>query len=558
MTIAGLREDDVAIDHLRVKASRGDVNLVERELTLASWPRVRSGSWVFIRQVHAKAPRNQLAPTLSAQARRIMDSATGSKDNGLVVSFASFEELLVRLLTDLAYGRASRHWYWQRWSYLFSLPPGRAVAVLMETHADHLPAVTAGLAKTGVLSLVWRKLDREDTVRLTAVVARRSGLRLPQMPSGINGTEPQLAPPAVPSHLQTRWASTLNDLPAGDPRRMLAMILIGQESFPLFLQRAPEGLITAIGKTFGDPAQPPGHDLLQGPQSFFAAGDTATPEGTWDAPGPLDPTQQVAADAGDKPVLKTTLPPDSQPAQAIEETQSRQLDSAETQPPQTLEADNVEPAVLRHTLPGARVPGEGSAAPTEADGISPTPTDHFPEIDPITTPSRLEHRVRLEGTRSQRTFDSFDTRQGGLFFLLNFLKRDDVQAMIRQEQAESDLASGWGWLYRLGHELALDEDDPVVLFLARQMGLEQIEHMETLPPLPAREELLALAQHLYGRTELWRPQLLELQGRVIFSPSHVDLYAALNSVRLPVRLAGLDINPGWLPWLGRVVTFHYE
>ena len=27
---------------------------------------------------------------------------------------------------------------------------------------------------------------------------------------------------------------------------------------------------------------------------------------------------------------------------------------------------------------------------------------------------------------------------------------------------------------------------------------------------------------------------------------------------VPVRLAGLDINPGWLPWLGRVVQFHYD
>jgi hypothetical protein len=40
--------------------------------------------------------------------------------------------------------------------------------------------------------------------------------------------------------------------------------------------------------------------------------------------------------------------------------------------------------------------------------------------------------------------------------------------------------------------------------------------------------------------------------------THVDLHAALHAVRLPVRLAGLDVNPGWLPWLGRVVTFHYD
>jgi hypothetical protein len=32
----------------------------------------------------------------------------------------------------------------------------------------------------------------------------------------------------------------------------------------------------------------------------------------------------------------------------------------------------------------------------------------------------------------------------------------------------------------------------------------------------------------------------------------------LKHVSLPVRLAGLDANPGWYPELGRVVTFHYR
>jgi hypothetical protein len=31
----------------------------------------------------------------------------------------------------------------------------------------------------------------------------------------------------------------------------------------------------------------------------------------------------------------------------------------------------------------------------------------------------------------------------------------------------------------------------------------------------------------------------------------------MSSVRLEIRLAGLDLDPGWVPWLGRVVSFHY-
>jgi hypothetical protein len=25
-----------------------------------------------------------------------------------------------------------------------------------------------------------------------------------------------------------------------------------------------------------------------------------------------------------------------------------------------------------------------------------------------------------------------------------------------------------------------------------------------------------------------------------------------------VRRAGLDVDPGWLPWFGRVVNFHFD
>jgi hypothetical protein len=39
--------------------------------------------------------------------------------------------------------------------------------------------------------------------------------------------------------------------------------------------------------------------------------------------------------------------------------------------------------------------------------------------------------------------------------------------------------------------------------------------------------------------------------------THVDLVMPMNEISVPVRLAGLDANPGWVPELGRVVTFHF-
>jgi len=52
--------------------------------------------------------------------------------------------------------------------------------------------------------------------------------------------------------------------------------------------------------------------------------------------------------------------------------------------------------------------------------------------------------------------------------------------------------------------------------------------------------------------ELLRP------GRVHVTTTHVDAVMSLDAISLPVRVAGLDADPGWVPELGRVVQFHFE
>lgn len=42
------------------------------------------------------------------------------------------------------------------------------------------------------------------------------------------------------------------------------------------------------------------------------------------------------------------------------------------------------------------------------------------------------------------------------------------------------------------------------------------------------------------------------------TPTHIDLWFDHSQADLRLRRAGLDLDPGWVPWLGRVVNFHYE
>ena len=52
--------------------------------------------------------------------------------------------------------------------------------------------------------------------------------------------------------------------------------------------------------------------------------------------------------------------------------------------------------------------------------------------------------------------------------------------------------------------------------------------------------------------------LVARPGHVATTRTHVDVFFCLSQADLRLRKAGLDIDPGWVPWLGRVVLYHYQ
>lgn len=57
-------------------------------------------------------------------------------------------------------------------------------------------------------------------------------------------------------------------------------------------------------------------------------------------------------------------------------------------------------------------------------------------------------------------------------------------------------------------------------------------------------------------------QLAELllcqPGQLVVSRTHVDVYMSIEEIRIAIRRAGLDRNPGWVPDLARIVYLHFE
>jgi hypothetical protein len=70
--------------------------------------------------------------------------------------------------------------------------------------------------------------------------------------------------------------------------------------------------------------------------------------------------------------------------------------------------------------------------------------------------------------------------------------------------------------------------------------------------------LTAARRWLRRRAGIGLASLVLRPARLGHTATHLDMHFYVNDVDMRVRRAGLDIDPGWLPWFGRIVTYHYQ
>ena len=51
--------------------------------------------------------------------------------------------------------------------------------------------------------------------------------------------------------------------------------------------------------------------------------------------------------------------------------------------------------------------------------------------------------------------------------------------------------------------------------------------------------------------------VVQRQAWVSGTATHLDVIFPLDEVDLRLRRHGLDSDPGWVPWFGRIVAFHF-
>jgi hypothetical protein len=161
------------------------------------------------------------------------------------------------------------------------------------------------------------------------------------------------------------------------------------------------------------------------------------------------------------------------------------------------------------------------------------------------------------------------TRYGGVLFLHHILSALELPDEIASSPALAARSVRW----RL-HQLALtlvpaEPDDSAALAFAGLLPRDvPPTRGETAPNESERATLDAfaarIAEKLKERLEdpappdilLW--SVCRRNAEIVADPGWIDVHLSLSDVSTQIRRAGLDLDPGYLPWLGVVVKFIYD
>jgi hypothetical protein len=214
--------------------------------------------------------------------------------------------------------------------------------------------------------------------------------------------------------------------------------------------------------------------------------------------------------------------------------------------------------------PAAKVSGDrpsGTAPPGAAAAH-----DRHTEAPPAAASSRAGSADTASGAEPRteplaesvlwwRGLPLYRTEAAGIWLLLPLLRELGLAAYLREHSELAVAGLGWGVLAAAARRLAVPVEDPLWRELAP-------------PRTPAGDsaELMRAAGAWCDQVETWCAERATLSladivlrtGWLYTTRTHVDLFFDLGAVDLRVRRLGLDLDPGWVPWLGRVVTFYYE
>lgn len=510
----------IHIDRMRFKGRESQRRLLIADLERVAWPHLLDREYLFIRQLHAVKPACQLAAGLGEQAETLRHAAVSGwrddADRQQAVYFADYAELLACLSRDLL--QKKRRWYWRQWADLFELPAENGLCKCWRQQQHLIPALISQLAKHDQLRWFCLQLTEPLTEQLCRVVCPQWG----ELKQCDISPADELDQPQPPPRWLAPWQTALTGMDWPVSALQLATLIALREWQPLKRQAAE--------------MLPVYRAVLRQLQAISAR-------------RALSREIEVSFTANGQPQIKAVPLSAAEPQHTFDNSPANGGHPAED-----AAAVNAKRVQGNETVTGTT----GAMPVDDAQAAFARQAQPEPENIKNQTFAYLQTVIqqdRLAGGDCNYP-SRLSTEQGGIFYLLNFLNLPRVQDALLSEPLTRDYPSAWGWLWQVAVAMEWRPEPGVENLFAFFCGYDQPEQLRQLPAMPQMQDLLQWGRQRYGAA-LFNRDIFAVPAQIETDACHVDAFYALDSVNLDVRRVGLDIDPGWLPWLGKVVKFHY-
>jgi len=270
----------------------------------------------------------------------------------------------------------------------------------------------------------------------------------------------------------------------------------------------------------------------------------------------LEPIQRVSNPSGDVPSEPADLRPRRLKAKAQEARDNDKKESATGTAPEKETSRKDASGFPDHTL--------------ASDALKP----QSPESKTVQSTSFRKH-VLKEIYPILGGFAGEITEYAGLFFTIPLMKIIGMDTLMEQFPAYEDLDLPRRILFRCADLLFIPPDHPVIVVLGKEPEPSDVITEFTPPPQwrrilpePIRSQersldrlvdtiVTVMERYCRDTATMEFGELIRRPGYIAATKTHLDLTFPFSQLDIRVRMAGLDINPGWVPWLGRVFQFHY-
>ena len=227
--------------------------------------------------------------------------------------------------------------------------------------------------------------------------------------------------------------------------------------------------------------------------------------------------------------------------------------------------------LLRFTSDAALEAARAVAAAAEYESLT------EPQAPAAAAPQAARQPPRAAGKVVATALLGEPTAAAGLYFLLHVLRQLGIVDALAASPALADACFAVHILGRLAAHARVGVDDPIRHCLDLETADFAIEGPFTdvrlwprnWPAERRRGDGRALLRIWSIAVRRWCRRTAGLTvrdivtrgGRVWLTRTDLDVTLPLTALDVRIRRIGLDIDPGWLPWLGRlgrVVRFHYR